>query len=43
MAQALAAVAFRTTPGNTRARRLYEQLGSAEEGVNMVKKPDCRP
>jgi ribosomal protein S18 acetylase RimI-like enzyme len=32
------AVALGTTPGNTRARRLYERLGFAAVGVSIVKK-----
>jgi GNAT superfamily N-acetyltransferase len=32
------AVALGITPGNTRARRLYERLGLAAVGVSMVKK-----
>ncbi len=33
-----AAIALGITPGNARARRLYERLGFAEVGVSMVKK-----
>jgi len=32
------AVALGTTPGNTRARRLYERLGFVAVGVSMVKR-----
>ena len=32
------AVALGVTPGNTRARRLYERLGFAAVGVSMVKR-----
>jgi GNAT superfamily N-acetyltransferase len=34
----LAAIALGVTPGNTRARRLYERLGFAAVGVSMVKR-----
>jgi GNAT superfamily N-acetyltransferase len=33
-----AAIALGVTPGNTRARRLYERIGFADVGVSMVKK-----
>lgn len=33
----LVAIALGITPGNTRARRLYERLGFAPVGVSMVK------
>jgi GNAT superfamily N-acetyltransferase len=33
----LVAIALGITPGNTRARRLYERLGFAAVGVSMVK------
>jgi ribosomal protein S18 acetylase RimI-like enzyme len=39
-----AAIALGVTPGNTRARQLYERLGFAAVGVSMVKKvlpPPC--
>jgi GNAT superfamily N-acetyltransferase len=39
----LAAVALGVTPGNARARRLYEALGFDAVGVNMVKKRDRSP
>jgi GNAT superfamily N-acetyltransferase len=34
----VAAIALGVTPGNTRARRLYERLGFAAVGVSMVKR-----
>jgi GNAT superfamily N-acetyltransferase len=34
----IAAIALAVTPGNTRARRLYERLGFAAVGVSMVKR-----
>jgi len=37
------AVALGITPGNARARRLYERLGFAAVGVSMVKKVRGRP
>jgi GNAT superfamily N-acetyltransferase len=39
----LAAIALGVTPGNARARRLYEKLGFAAVGVSMVKTLEPRP
>jgi len=39
----VAALALGTTPGNTRARRLYERLGFVSIGVSMVKRSALPP
>jgi len=38
----LIAIALGVTPGNTRARRLYERLGFAAVGTSMVKRVGAR-